>query len=127
MSACCHKEHSRQCDLSHPNTRLAIREKYNRFLVAQCQVTFNRRHLIFALKVAFCVDAVIVTLQGRAPEVSGLLYGINSKCWLYVRVSELLYFLKRKQMSQTACAPIPASFLSGHLLRSTCLHLVEFL
>ena len=45
------------------------------------------------------IDTIAITLQGRVPDVSGLLHGIISKCWLSTRASRVLLHLhKRTQM-----------------------------
>ena len=71
-------------------TRHDIRVKHKRPLVAHSAVTFTHIHFTVTLLVTISIDTIVIVPQRRALDVSGILYIIFLKCWLYTRVSPAL-------------------------------------
>ena len=123
-------------------TRRGIRIKCKQPSVSQSEVTFTRRHLICTLFIKVRIDTIAYPPQGRGPEISGILSGIISKCWLCARVSLALLRWHRRTQVEMAMnlhadtntrwnAPTRFDLIilifSGRLLCSAHLHVAEFL
>lgn len=126
--------------LTPPHARRVIPTKYKQALVAQPEVTFNRRHLTSAINAIISVGTIVP--QDRAPEVPELLYGSFSNCWVCTQVIHALLQclrltyvdmnlhtdVERQCNACTNMRRLINRYISpGHLLRSVNLHVAEIL